>query len=775
MIPEEIILHIFSYLNERDLYNVSLTCRKFHALSSDEKVWKELFHRTFSLSRAYIHPKRNPSLLKVDPSQLSWKEQFKVMHGALHVVVPEGNHADKKSPKVQADKGIFPSIDDAMHAAEPYQFIIVHKLKSAQPHSLNLVIDKPVILIGADLEGEVAIESQEDSVILFTETAADCGVVNLKLKCVSTLFGQANYSLNVGPGCSPIIDHCDISTECFNGAAVYVHGERAKPLVKNCEIHHSNCVGVFIEDCATGTFQDCDIHDNKLAGVWVKSRASPRFVGNKVHHGKDCGFFIFDQGKGYLEGNDIFANRIAGVEIKNKADPILFRNNIHHGQTGGVYIHEKGFGQFIENRIHCNTYAGVWVTGESEPTLKDNEICDGQQGGVYFFGNGRGLLEGNNIHGNALAGIQIRSGSNPIIRNNQIHHGQHGGLYVHDFGKGLIEGNEIHRNALAGIWVTTGSEPILRRNRIHSGKQVGIYFYDNGGGVVEECHIFNHAYSGIQIRSRSNPTIRNNAIYAGRNGGLLIYSAGQGVIEDNTIHGNALANIWIKTDSNPVLRRNKIYGGKEGGVCIFNKGRGVLEDNEIFLSALTGVLVNGSNPILRRNKIFNGQSAGLEITNGGGGVYEDNEVCENKAGGVCVASGCNATMKGNVEYDNGRVLEDALDRGQCLFSVSTDTGAHCYPMHHLYRCLTCKVSETTTICENCIKRCHHNHKVEYVRYDKFFCDCGSGGLKADCVLTGIRTLTTPKGDPCMNCAIDNEYGIPRGQLIVNSPTLQQNP
>ena len=36
-----------------------------------------------------------------------------------------------------------------------------------------------------------------------------------------------------------------------DGAAVYVHGERAKPLVKNCEIHHSNCVGVFIEDCAT--------------------------------------------------------------------------------------------------------------------------------------------------------------------------------------------------------------------------------------------------------------------------------------------------------------------------------------------------------------------------------------------------------------------------------------------------------------------------------------------------------------------------------------------
>ena len=47
-----------------------------------------------------------------------------------------------------------------------------------------------------------------------------------------------------------------------------------------------------------------------------------------------------------------------------------------------------------------------------------------------------------------------------------------------------------------------------------------------------------------------------------------------------------------------------------------------------------------------RNKIFNGQSAGLEITNGGGGVYEENEVCENKAGGICMATGCTANMKG---------------------------------------------------------------------------------------------------------------------------------
>ncbi|MDA8003092.1 MAG: right-handed parallel beta-helix repeat-containing protein [Alphaproteobacteria bacterium] len=103
------------------------------------------------------------------------------------------------------------------------------------------------------------------------------------------------------------------------------------------------------------------------------------------------------------------------------------------------------------------------------------------------------------------------------------------------------------------------------------------------------------------------------------------------------------------------------------------------------IAMATGVLVNGSYPVLRRNKIFNGQSAGLEITNGGGGVYEDNEVFDNKAGGICVATGCTPSLVGNAESDNGQLLEDALGSGQCLFGVSTSAGAHCYPMHRFYR------------------------------------------------------------------------------------------
>ena len=66
-------------------------------------------------------------------------------------------------------------------------------------------------------------------------------------------------------------------------------------------------------------------------------------------------------------------------------------------------------------------------------------------------------------------------------------------------------------------------------------------------------------------------------------------------------------------------------------------------------------------------------------------MYEENEVFDNKAGGICVATGCTPSLVGNAESDNGQLLEDALGKGQCLFGVSTSAGAHCYPMHRFYR------------------------------------------------------------------------------------------
>ena len=53
---------------------------------------------------------------------------------------------------------------------------------------------------------------------------------------------------------------------------------------------------ILLSLCSKGTYEDCEIKNVKLAGVWVRNQASPVMRRNKVHHGRDVGFFIFDYG-----------------------------------------------------------------------------------------------------------------------------------------------------------------------------------------------------------------------------------------------------------------------------------------------------------------------------------------------------------------------------------------------------------------------------------------------------------------------------------------------
>ncbi|KAB7508077.1 F-box only protein 11 [Armadillidium nasatum] len=237
----------------------------------------------------------------------------------------------------------------------------------------------------------------------------------------------------------------------------------------------------------------------------------------------------------------------------------------------------------------------------------------------------------------------------------------------------------------------------------------------------------------------SNPHIRWNKIWGGQNGGVLVYNGGLGCLEENEIFDNAMAGVWIKTDSNPVLKRNKIFDGREAGVCIFNGGRGILEENEIFRNAQAGVLISTqkypsqSHPYLKNNRIYDGLAAGIEITSNASATLESNQIFNNRFGGLCLASGVNPTQKDNKIFNNHNEVEVAVERGLCLYKISSYTS---FPMHDFFRCQTCNTTERNAICVNCIKQCHSGHTVEFIRHDRFFCDCGAGSLRNKCKLQG---------------------------------------
>ncbi|KAL3101334.1 hypothetical protein niasHT_028090 [Heterodera trifolii] len=756
-IPDELLILIFSYLVEGDLAQCSSVSRCFHRISNDIGLWRQLYISVFEYTTPLYHSSSSSSPCKFELREPhrwrncanAWKESFVHLRHAVHVRPGMNALYNQPGRRISHFDGIESALKFVEARPQMAKLILLH----AGRHTPEpIIISSAVQIIGAssgsdlDVMRAVSIENQKDTAVSFVDGSLGsylgyCSVVFNPDK-VSPQPHINHYALQITDETDVVIDHVIVHSSSFVGAALCVKKQAANPRLRHCIVSDCENVGIFVSDNAHGRFEDCEIARNNLAGVWVKNQASPIFRRCHIHHGRDVGIFTFENGMGYFEKCNIHSNRISGIEVKLHANPTVVRCDIHNGQTGGIYVHEKGRGQFMENRIYSNEFAGIWITSQSEPTIRKNEIFNGQQGGVYIFGEGRGLIEQNNIYGNALAGIQIRTSSDPIVRLNKIHDGLHGGIYVHEKGKGLIEENEIYGNTLAGIWVTTGSSPILRKNRIHSGKQVGVYFYDNGHGLLEENDIFNHLYSGVQIRTGSNPKITRNKIWGGQNGGVLVYNSGNGVLEDNEIFDNAMAGVWIKTDSNPTLRRNKIYDGRDGGVCIFNRGRGLLEDNDIYRNAQAGVLISTeSSPILRRNRIFEGRAAGIEITNGATATLEYNWLYMNRYGGLCLATDVRPSLRDNRIFDNHNAVERAIAKGYCLFKISSCTS---FPMHDFYRCVTCNTTDRNAICISCIRICHRGHQVEFVRHDRFFCDCGAGTLEQQncCLQTEIRDNDT---------------------------------
>ena len=94
-LPTEVLVHIFSFLRERDLCRIGHVCQRFRQISNLDSLWKNLFRRIFEMDEAYTPPTPFTSLtpLTLSPSTkghedmdtsdsespVTWKSQFKTM------------------------------------------------------------------------------------------------------------------------------------------------------------------------------------------------------------------------------------------------------------------------------------------------------------------------------------------------------------------------------------------------------------------------------------------------------------------------------------------------------------------------------------------------------------------------------------------------------------------------------------------------------------------------------------------------------------------------
>jgi F-box protein 11 len=330
------------------------------------------------------------------------------------------------------------NLTQALAAAKPGARILVRP----GLYKEGLVIDKPVEIVGDGEFGEVVIEANGKTAVLFQ--AAMGRVANLTLRQAG---GGDFFCVDVAQGRLEL-EGCDITSQ--SNACVGIRGG-ADPRLRRNRIRDGRQGGIFIYAGGQGTIEDNEIFSNALAGVEITGGANATLRNNRIRNGKTTGIIVSEDGQGTIEDNDVFGNSMSGIEIKTRANPTVRRNRIHDDKQAGIVVSEDGKGTIEDNEIFGNGLAGIAIRTGGEPKVLNNRIHGGKEGGVMVLENGKGRIEDNDIFGNAFSGVESRTGGDPSVRRNRITKNLEQAIYVHEGGKGTFEGNDLRENG-RGAW-----------------------------------------------------------------------------------------------------------------------------------------------------------------------------------------------------------------------------------------------------------------------------------------------------------------------------------
>lgn len=190
----------------------------------------------------------------------------------------------------------------------------------------------------------------------------------------------------------------------------------ADPQVRNCKFVKGKDGGIFVYEGGKGTFEGCDISENKLGGLAVISKSAEKLISHPVmrrcqlHNGQDSGAFVYDDGQATIEDCDIYENRLAGIAVTKGGNPTVKNCQIHHGGQDGVYVLEKGQGTFENCTIYENALHGTEVTKDGVATFKQCKLIRNKERAVKVGAAGVVTLTGCDLTGNVKGAFLVESG-----------------------------------------------------------------------------------------------------------------------------------------------------------------------------------------------------------------------------------------------------------------------------------------------------------------------------------------------------------------------------
>lgn len=484
IMPDEVILTIFSYLTEQDLCRLCLVCKRFQTIANDTGLWKRLYQSVFEYDVPLFNPEPCKFLfVKPEESDFAnpWKESFRQLYRGIHV---RPGYADRWWNR---NIPVFNTVQAALDYVDERNSAAQNAIPSGSTPNAAAGAGggAPTPAVAAPANPSGARTAPPSPIVAATAAAAVVSPDDV-VSCCGDAGGPLIF-LHSGTyrGEFLVID----SDVALIGAAP---GNVAESIVLERE---SESTVMFVEGA-------------KHAYVgYMTLKFSPDVTSTVPHHKHYC-LEVGENCSPTIDHCIIRSTSVVGAAVCVSgvgANPLIRYCDISDCENVGLYVTDYAQGTYEHNEISRNALAGIWVKNFASPIMRDNHIHHGRDVGIFTFDNGMGYFHGNNIHQNRIAGFEVKAGANPTVVKCEIHHGQTGGIYVHENGLGQFIENRIHSNNFAGVWITSNSNPTIRKNEIYNGHQGGVYIFGEGRGLIEHNNIYGNALAGTKIFTFSKP------------------------------------------------------------------------------------------------------------------------------------------------------------------------------------------------------------------------------------------------------------------------------
>jgi parallel beta-helix repeat protein len=474
----------------------------------------------------------------------------------------------------QSGRGKYRSIGAALANAAPGMTIVVRR--GVYPE--NILIDKPITLMGDEKGGQTVIECEQDGCVKLATDGAK--VQNLTVRAqvgflARWLGGGRAVAIAVFSG-HPIIDNCDVSSN--RGPGIVVSGAGSDPEIRNTKIHDCYLNGVLFTNNSRGSIENSEISQNGWAGIRSDSGSKPVIRNSKIHHGLMDGVLIAAQGFATLQDCDVFDNNYNGIALKESSSVNLNHSRVFNQKSDGLLVRDHSSARIDECDVFGNASSAIEIADQSDAQVLKTKVHNGQKAGIVVWRHSTATVEDSLIYENASTGMFIADASKPIVRRSvfrshfytaidvgsgadpvfdhcQVYGGHSSGIYFHDGGNGSVDDCSIFGNANANVYIASGSNPQFRRTTLSDSQQAGVLVTEGGQGVIADCKIFNN-YIGIEIKENGAPTVQHCYINNNRHQGATADSSSAGSIMQSELKGNADGAWRIESGSRLVREQN---------------------------------------------------------------------------------------------------------------------------------------------------------------------------------------------------------------------------